>query len=110
VLKVLDMNRCGRNGKDEKTIIHLINRDVSDDMKMIKEDIDGRREDCRCFTSMTYLKHCSFISYVHPVYIEGLMTGKVIVDAMIELTLVMLLLMIIYCIHVNLIASHGIMC
>ena len=83
---VMDMNRCGRNEKDEKTI----NRDVSDDIKMIKEDIDGRREDCRCFTSMTYLKHCSFISYVHPVYIEGLMTGKVIVDAMIELTLVML--------------------
>ena len=45
------------------------------------EDIDGRREDCRRFTSMTYLKHCSFISYLHPVYIEGLITGKVIDDA-----------------------------
>jgi len=44
-------------------------------MKMMKEDMDGRREDCRCFSSMTYLKHCSFISYLHPVYIEGLMTG-----------------------------------
>jgi len=33
--KVMDMNRCGRNEKDEKTIIHLINRDVSDDMKMM---------------------------------------------------------------------------
>jgi len=66
----MDMNRCGRNEKDEKTI----NRDVSDDMKMMKEDIDARREDCRCFTSMTYLKHCSFISYLHPVYIEGLIT------------------------------------
>ena len=82
---MMDMNRCGRNEKDEKTIIHLINRDVNDDIKMMKEDIDGRREDCRCFTSMTYLKHCSFISYLHPVYIEGLMTGKVIDDATIEL-------------------------
>jgi hypothetical protein len=50
---------------------------------MMKEDIDGRREDCRCFPSMTYLKHCSFISYLHPVYIEGLMTGKVIDNAII---------------------------
>ena len=33
--KVMDMNRCGRNVKDKKTIIHLINRDVSDDMKMM---------------------------------------------------------------------------
>ena len=49
---MMDMNRCGRNEKDEKTIL-LINRDVSDDMKMMKEDIDGRREDCRRFTSMT---------------------------------------------------------
>ena len=80
---MMDMNRCGRNEKDKKTIIHLINRDVSDDMNMMNEDIDGRREDCRCFPSMTYLKHCSFISYLHPVYIEGLMTGKVIDNAMI---------------------------
>jgi hypothetical protein len=54
-------------------------------MKMMKEDINGRREVCRFFTSITCLKHCSFISYLHPVYIEGLMTGKVIDDATIEL-------------------------
>ena len=77
--------RCGRNVKDKKTI-HLINRDVSDDMKMMKENIDGRREVCRRFTSTTCLKLCSFISYLHPVYIEGLMTSKVLDDAMIELT------------------------
>jgi hypothetical protein len=65
----------------KKMRISFINRDVSDDMKMMKEDIDGRREDCRCFPSTTYLKHCSFISYLHPVHIEGLMTGKVIDDA-----------------------------
>jgi hypothetical protein len=79
---MMDMNRCGRNKEDEKkTIIHLIHRDVSDDMKMMKKDIDERREDCRRFTSTTCLKHCSFISYLHPVYIEGLMTGKVIDNA-----------------------------
>ena len=77
---MMDMNRCGRNEKDENY------RDVSDDMKMMKEDIDERREDCRCFSSTTCLKHCSFTSYLHPVYIEGLITGKVIDNAMIELT------------------------
>jgi len=40
---MMDMNPCGRNEKDEKTIIHLIHRDVSVDMKMMKEDIDGIR-------------------------------------------------------------------
>ena len=44
---MMDMNRCGRNEKDENY------RGVSDDMKMMKEDIDGRREVCRRFTSMT---------------------------------------------------------
>ena len=32
---MMDMNRCGRNVKDKKTIIHLINHDVCDDMKMM---------------------------------------------------------------------------
>lgn len=70
---MMDMSRCGRN-VDEKNSHHIINRDDSDNMKRMKKDIDESVV-CKCFTLTTCLDHCSFMSYLHPVYIEGLMKG-----------------------------------
>jgi len=60
---------------DKGSTAYMINRDDSNIEVMKKIDRDERGL-CRSLHLQTYLKHCSFMSYLHPLYIKGLITGK----------------------------------
>ena len=73
---MMDIDRCGRNEDDMTNHMMINHHDNSDDIKMIKKDIDEREIICQRFTLKTCLQHCSFMSYLHPAYIKGFIAGK----------------------------------